>query len=52
MSRDVGEIEVLRTDKLDWGTFEHGVVFFADITGVLDGFLKDIMDVLVGGTRW
>jgi hypothetical protein len=47
MTRNVGEIEVLGADKLDWRTFEHSVVLFAHITSIFDGLLKDIMDVLI-----
>ena len=48
MAWDVGEIEVFGTDELDGGAFEHGVVFFADESRVLDGFLEDIVYVLEG----
>lgn len=43
---DVGEYEVLRTYELDGRPFEHGVVFFADKSGVFDGFLDDVVYVL------
>lgn len=50
MTGDVSKIEVLRADKLNWWTLKHGVVFFAYITSILDGLLKDIMNVLMA--RW
>jgi hypothetical protein len=43
---DVWEGEVFGAEELDGGAFEHGVVFFADETGVFDGFLDDVVDVL------
>lgn len=46
VSGDVGEYEVLRTYELHGRAFEHGVVFFADESGVFDGFLDDIVYVL------
>jgi hypothetical protein len=36
-----------RADELDGWTAEHGVVLFADEAGVFDGFLDDVMNVLV-----
>lgn len=44
---DVREDEVGRTDELDGWTFEYGVVVFADEASVFDGFLDDIVDVLL-----
>jgi len=46
---DIGEDGVLRTYKLDGGTFEHGIVLFAHKSGVLDRFLDDIVHVLECG---
>ena len=48
MTWDVGEGEIFRTDKLDWWALEHGVVFFTDKSGVLDGFLDDVVYILLG----
>lgn len=46
MTGDVGEIEVFGADELDWWAFEHGVVLFANESCVLDGFLKNVVDIL------
>jgi len=45
---DVRECEVFGADELDGRAFEHGVVFFADVAGVFDGFEYDVVDVLLG----
>jgi hypothetical protein len=49
---DVGECEVVWADELDGGAAEHGVVLFADEAGVFDGFLDDVVDVLVCVGVW
>jgi hypothetical protein len=43
---DVCEREVSGTDEVDGGTAEHGVVFFAHETGILDCFVDDVVDIL------
>lgn len=40
-------MEIFWADKLDRWPFEHGVVFFADITGIFNGFFEYIVDALV-----
>lgn len=46
MSGYVGKVEILRTNELDWRSFEHCVVFFTDKPGVFDSFLEDIVYIL------
>jgi len=47
MAGDVRECEILWADELYRWAFEHGVVFFADETSIFDGFLHDVVDVLL-----
>ena len=47
MAGDVREREILGADELHRRAFEHGVVLFADETSVFDGFLHDIVHVLL-----
>jgi hypothetical protein len=47
MTGDIWKIEVLRTYELDWRTFEHSVVLFADKTSVFNSFFEYVMDVLI-----
>jgi hypothetical protein len=47
VARDVGKIEILWADELDWWAFEHSVVFFTNVTCIFYGLLEDIVDVLI-----
>jgi len=47
MAGDVRECEILGADELHRRAFEHGVVLFTDETSVFDGFLHDIVHVLL-----
>jgi hypothetical protein len=46
MSRDISKVKILRADELDWWSFKHGVMLFANIASIFDGFLEDVVDVL------
>lgn len=48
MTWDIHEVEILRTDKLNRRSFEESIMFFADISRILDSFSSDLMNIRFG----
>ena len=55
MSRDVWKCQIGGADELNRRSAEHSVVLFTDESSILDGFLDDVVHVLLhyvrGGVR-
>lgn len=48
MARHIHEVEVLGADELDGRTLKQAEVILADVSGVLDGFPSNLVDVGLG----
>lgn len=48
MARHIHEVEVFGADELDGRSLEQAKVILADVSGVLDGFPSDLVDVGLG----
>lgn len=46
MTGNVGEIQIFWAQELDGRSLEKSIVLLAHVSGVLDRFMADIMDVL------